>query len=347
MTHIWIRAEQRPNEQRVGVTPSGVQSLLNLGFEVTIERDPTRAIDLEACSGTQIASAGDWQTAPTEAIILGLKELPDDDMALRHRHIMFGHAFKGQPDGQRLLTRFKSGGGALYDIEYLTDDTGYRVAAFGYWAGYAGAAVAIKSWVAAKSGALSGHIYAFASAADLEAHVAADLGQARPKVIIIGANGRVGNGAADFCTALGASLTCWDMKETAHGGPYPEILAHDIFLNCILANQGTPVFVPASAKTAARELMVIGDIACDPDSTYSPIKVYESTTTWQQPALRVHNTPILDVTAIDNLPSILPCDSSKDFAAQLLPSLLSLQDIESGVWGKARCIFDQHIAALN
>ena len=50
---------------------------------------------------------------------------------------------------------------------------------------------------------------------------------------------------------------------------------------------------------------------------------------------------------IDNLPSILPCDSSEDFAAQLLPSLLSLQDIESGVWGKARCIFDQHIAALN
>ena len=347
MTHIWIRAEQRPNEQRVGVSPSGVQSLRDLGFEVTIERDPTRAIGIEAYSGIQIASAGDWLTAPTEAIILGLKELPDDDFALRHRHIMFGHAYKGQPDGQRLLTRFKSGGGALYDLEYLTDDTGYRIAAFGYWAGYAGAAVAIKSWAAAKSGALSGHVYAFASAADLEAHVATDLGQARPKVIIIGANGRVGNGAADFCTALGTSLTCWDMKETAHGGPYPEILAHDIFLNCILANQGTPVFVPASAKTAARQLMVIGDIACDPDSAYSPIKVYDSATTWQQPALRVHNTPILDVTAIDNLPSILPRDSSEDFAAQLLPSLLSLQDIESGVWGKARCIFDQHIAALN
>jgi saccharopine dehydrogenase (NAD+, L-lysine-forming) len=137
------------------------------------------------------------------------------------------------------------------------------------------------------------------------------------------------------------------MKETAHGGPYPKILAHDIFLNCILANQGTPVFVPASAKTAARQLTVIGDIACDPDSIYSPIKVYDSTTTWQQPALRVHNTPILDVTAIDNLPSILPRDSSEDFAAQLLPSLLSLQDIETGVWGKARSIFDQHIAALN
>lgn len=347
MTHIWIRAEQRPNEQRVGVSPSGVQSLLSLGFEVTIERDPSRAIGIEAYSGTQIASAGDWQTAPTEAIILGLKELPDDDFALRHRHIMFGHAYKGQPAGQRLLARFKSGGGALYDLEYLTDDNGYRVAAFGYWAGYAGAAVAIKSWAAAQSGAQSGHVHAFTSAAELKAHVIADLGQARPEVIIIGANGRVGKGAIDFCSALGAHLTCWDIKETAHGGPYSEILAHDIFLNCIIANQGTPVFVPASAKIAPRKLMVIGDIACDPDSAYSPIKVYDRATTWQHPALRVHNTPILDVTAIDNLPSILPRESSKDFAAQLLPSLLSLQNIGSGVWGKARNIFDQHIAALN
>ena len=347
MIHLWIRAEQRPNEQRVGVTPSGVKSLLGLGFKVTIERDLTRAIGIEAYSGAQIAGPGDWKTAPTEAIIMGLKELPDDNIPLHHRHIMFGHAYKGQPDGQRLLARFKSGGGVLYDLEYLTDDTGYRIAAFGYWAGYAGAALAIKNWAVAQSGALPGPVHAFASAAELKADVAANLGQAHPTVIIIGANGRVGNGAADFCTALGASLTCWDMKETAHGGPYHEILAHDIFLNCILAKQGTPVFVPISTKTAARKLMVIGDIACDPDSAYSPIKVYDRATTWQNPTLRVHKTPILDVTAIDNLPSILPRDSSEDFAAQLLPSLLSLQNIDIGVWGNARYIFEQHISALN
>ena len=53
---------------------------------------------------------------------------------------MFGHAYKGQPDGQKLLSRFAAGGGILYDLEYLTDETGRRVAAFGYWAGFAGAA---------------------------------------------------------------------------------------------------------------------------------------------------------------------------------------------------------------
>ena len=53
---------------------------------------------------------------------------------------MFGHAFKGQPAGQVLLQRFKAGGGTLLDLEYLVNAQGRRVTAFGYWAGFAGAA---------------------------------------------------------------------------------------------------------------------------------------------------------------------------------------------------------------
>ena len=56
---------------------------------------------------------------------------------------------------------------------------------------------------------------------------------------------------------------------------------------------------------------MIGDIACDPDSDFSPIKVYDRTTDWDAPALRVHDDPPLDVTAIDNLPSLLPVESSR------------------------------------
>jgi saccharopine dehydrogenase (NAD+, L-lysine-forming) len=119
-----------------------------------------------------------------------------------------------------------------------------------------------------------------------------------------------------------------------------------VFLNCILARPGCPVFVPASARTAARKLRVIGDIACDPTSDFSPIKVYDRVTTWSEPALRVHADPPLDVTAIDNLPSLLPLESSADFAAQLLPSLLTLPDLDHGVWGRAKALFDSHTTDL-
>lgn len=136
------------------------------------------------------------------------------------------------------------------------------------------------------------------------------------------------------------------MAETASGGPFPQVLEHEIFLNCILARPGTPVFVPASAKTDARALSVIGDISCDPDSDFSPIKVYDRTTTWAEPALRVHDDPPLDVTAIDNLPSMLPRESSEDYASQLLPSLLTLTDLNAGVWGRAHDFFDDNMKRI-
>lgn len=349
MTHLWVRAEQRPNEERVGLTPEGAAALVRAGIRVTVEQSSVRAIQIDGYrnAGCEIADENLWPQAPQDAIIFGLKELPEDGTPLTHRHIMFGHAYKGQPAGRELLKRFKAGAGTLFDLEYLVDETGRRVAAFGYWAGFAGAAVALKCWAAQQQGGIAGPLAKYPGRAALIADLEQDMaGLDRPRAIVIGALGRVGTGAADLCSAMGVEVTKWDMAETASGGPFPEVLQHEIFLNCILARPGCPVFVPASAKTDARRLTVIGDIACDPTSDFSPIKVYDRATDWDAPALRVHDAPPLDVTAIDNLPSLLPVESSEDYAAQLLPSLLTLTDLHSGVWGRAKAEYDRHIAGL-
>ncbi len=349
MTHLWVRAEQRPNEERVGLTPEGAAALVQAGIRVTVEQSSVRAIPIEgyAAAGCEIADENLWPQAPSDAIIFGLKELPEDGTPLTHRHIMFGHAYKGQPAGRELLRRFRAGGGVLYDLEYLVDEGGRRVAAFGYWAGFAGAAVSLKCWAAQQRGGIAGPVAKYPGRAALIADLERELaGMDRPRAIVIGALGRVGTGAADLCAAMGVAVTKWDMAETASGGPFPEVLQHEIFLNCILARPGCPVFVPASAKTDARKLTVIGDIACDPTSDFSPIKVYDRATDWDAPALRVHDAPPLDVTAIDNLPSLLPVESSEDYAAQLLPSLLTLSDLQSGVWGRAKAEYDRHSAGM-
>lgn len=348
MVHLWVRSESRVHEERVGLTPQGAAKLVAAGFKVTVEESQQRILPIAEYAAVGCATAPEfsWVDAPADAIIFGLKELPDDGTPLRHRHIMFGHAYKGQPAGQVLLDRFKKGGGALLDLEYLTDADGKRVAAFGYWAGYAGAAVSLMCWIAQQNGAMAGAVKAYPSATHMLAELQQNLvtlGTQRPTALIIGALGRVGCGAADLCQAMGVATTKWDMAETASGGPFPQVLTHDIFLNCILARPGTPVFVPASAKVAARNLSVIGDIACDPDSDFSPIKVYDRTTTWDAPALRVHDQPILDVTAIDNLPSMLPAESSEDFAGQLLPHLLTLGALGDGVWARAQACFDRAV----
>ena len=351
MTHLWVRAEQRPNEERVALTPEGAAQLIAAGIDVTVEESHVRAIPITGYrdAGCAIAPENSWPDAPGDAIIFGVKELPEDGSPLPHRHILFGHAFKGQHSGRALLERFKAGGGTLYDLEYLVDETGRRVAAFGYWAGYAGAAVSLKCWAAQQSGRLCPPVATYANKDALLADLARDLDAAnapRPSAIVIGALGRVGTGASDLCAALGITPTQWDMAETAHGGPFPEILAHDLFINCIFARPGTPVFVPRDALHAPRKLSVIGDVACDPDSDYNPVPVYTEATSWDAPALRVHEDPPLDVMAIDNLPSLLPVESSIDFAEQLLPSLMSLANLNAGVWKRAEETFLMHMKAL-
>ncbi len=350
MTHIWVRAEQRDHETRTGITPHGARKLLEAGTTVTVEKSATRVIpdDDYAAAGCAMAATNSWPEAPHDAVIFGLKELPDDGSPLPHRHIMFGHAFKGQPAGLRLLRRFAAGGGALLDLEYLVDESARRVAAFGYWAGYAGAAVALKCWAAQQTNKPMGAVSAYRSATHLLSALQGDLlatGTHRPTALIIGALGRVGTGVADLCTAMGVATTKWDMAETARGAPFPEVLTHDLFFNCVLARPGTPVFVPTGTGAMPRQLSVIADIACDPDSDFSPIKVYDRATSWDAPCLRVHDMPVLDVTAIDNLPSMLPLESSEDFAEQLLPTLLTLA-ADGPVWQRAAAEFEKHSQRL-
>lgn len=346
--HLWLRAESRPTERRTPLMPEGAAALIAAGARVSVEDSAHRCVPVARYAevGCAIVPAGSWTDAPADALILGIKELSEGSAPLRHRHAFFAHAFKGQAGAGALLGRFAAGGGALHDLEYLTDAEGRRLVAFGYWAGFAGAGAALVAFAAGLAGEAAGQavgrvagpLAPFADRDAMVAAVRAALGPARPRVLVIGALGRTGRGAADLCAAAGLPVTRWDMAETASGGPFPEVLAHEVMLNCIVAGPATPVFVPADAGGRPRALRVVGDIACDPGAPWNPIRVNDRLTDWQAPARRVHADPPLDVVAIDNLPSLLPAEASGDFAAGLLPLL---QDFPGHpAWGRARAAFE-------
>jgi hypothetical protein len=67
--------------------------------------------------------------------VVGLKELPEDVAELKNEHIFFAHCYKNQGGWQEILRRFQRGDGTLLDLEFLVDDKGRRVAAFGRPAG--------------------------------------------------------------------------------------------------------------------------------------------------------------------------------------------------------------------
>ena len=80
MTHLWVRAEQREQEERVGLTPDGAKALIAAGIRVTVEESSVRAIGIDGykAAGAEIAPENSWPNAPLDAIIFGLKELPED-----------------------------------------------------------------------------------------------------------------------------------------------------------------------------------------------------------------------------------------------------------------------------
>ena len=107
----------------------------------------------------------------------------------------------------------------------------------------------------------------------------------------------------------------------------------------MVATPNTPVFFQPNYIDSKRKLRVIGDIACDPDSDYNPIPIYSAPTTWTNPGLKIANDPPLDIMAIDNLPSLLPKESSIDFAEQLFPHLMDFNRKNNVIWQRAKQVF--------
>ncbi len=332
--HLWMRAEVRATERRAPITPTDAGRLIASGAQITVERSAQRVFDIDAyaAAGCQLADTGSWVDAPGDAYIVGIKELPDEPAALRHTHIYFAHAYKGQDGAADLLARFTRGGGELIDVEYLTLDQ-RRVVAFGYWAGYVGASLALLQ----AQGALAGPLVPMGRA-ELDRSVRAS-SSAPGSALVIGARGRSGRGAVDALVGAGWDVTKWGFVDTTDLDK-DVLLSHELLVNCVVTHRPQEPFVTSDDIGApGRRLRVIGDVTCDVTSAHNALPINTSVTTWAEPARRfgmpsaagapsLGRTALdampLDVIAIDNLPSLLPLEASVSFSADFTPLLVDL-----------------------
>ncbi|CAI9418749.1 saccharopine dehydrogenase [Nocardioides sp. T2.26MG-1] len=350
--HVWIRSESRGTERRAPVVPADVRPLLDAGLQVTVEASAQRIFPTEeyVAAGASVAAEGSWVDAPDDAYVLGIKELPDEPESLRHRHIYFAHAFKGQADARRTLERFVRGGGRLLDIEYLVDESGRRVVAFGYWAGYVGAGLGLLHL----AGSLTAPLAPMARPElDAELERAGRAGADRLLALVTGALGRSGRGAQDALTTAGVPTTRWDRQETQDLHKQA-LLGHDLLVNCVVTHTPTTPFVEPEDLDRERRLRVLADVTCDVTGPTNMLPVNNRITTWEEPVRRLHagdpehGSAPLDVIAIDNLPSLLPREASESFSADLTPHLLTLvRDGEpAGPWAAAGRAFEQAVERL-
>lgn len=344
MLRIWMRHESRRTEQRAALVPEDARELIARGVHLTVEESPQRVFRTHAYAdaGCAIAQPGSWAShCPATDIVLGLKELPDEPADLVHRHIFFGHAYKGQPGAPLLLRRFAAGGGTLLDLEHLLDAENRRIATFGYWAGYAGASLAVVQ----HRGELTVPL-APSSREELRRRLAPGRRGGGVSAVVIGAHGRSGRGACEALGAAGIRPTRWGPDET-RDLDREALLAHDILVNAIGCDRPVPPFLTkADLDNERRRLSVIADVTCDVGSELNTLPVYDHVTDWDTPVERLREGPRpLDLIAVDNLPSLVPAEASRSFSADLWPLLLSLRE-GSEVWNRCRGAFRHALASL-
>lgn len=347
-TTLWLRDEDRETECRTPLLPGGAKELIAEGMNVVVERSPKRIFSDAAYAeaGCRMVAAGSWTSAPKDAVILGLKELPSAPETLKNRHIFFAHSYKEQSGWQDLLGRFIEGGGEILDIEYMTDEAGRRLVAFGYWAGYMGAALALMQWYDRSS--LRDGLSPFENATRLDLLIASfNKGGEKPKVLVIGAKGRSGHGAIDLFQRHGIDVTRWGRTETAELDR-DALLAHDIVINCVFVDGDIAPFLRLKDIKKSHNLQVITDVSCDPFSDFNPLPLYDSPTDWKNPFLTLGlNGGAIDLIAIDNLPSLLPREASVEFAGLILPHLKKLDNSNHNpVWQASLSAFKSACAGL-
>jgi len=287
---------------------------------------------------------------PKDTVVVGLKELPESTDPLVHTHIFFAHCYKNQAGWQDILSRFQRGNGLLLDLEFLVDDAGRRVAAFGRPAGTVGAALGVLLWVRQQTSSKPfGPLLPWKTEKHMVDDVRAGLAQCsrKPRVCVIGALGRCGKGSADIIREAGITeAALWDLPETKKGGPFPELMDFDIVINCIYLSGAIPPFITQKVIDEApnRKTTVIVDVSCDTSNPHNPLPIYSVGTTLKDPVLRIKESPVLDVIAIDHLPTLNPRESSDGFATDLLPHLLQLN--QTSVWTRAVDLFHKKLTLL-
>ncbi|MEM9327757.1 MAG: NAD(P)-dependent oxidoreductase [Bacteroidota bacterium] len=240
-------------------------------------------------------------------IILGVKEVPIDQLLPNKTYVFFSHTIKAQAYNRKLLQEILEKKITLIDYETLTDASNHRIVAFGRWAGIVGAYNGI--WTYGQRYNLF-NIRRAHECFDLE-----DLKTEYPKVtlppvkIVITGGGRVAKGAMEvllgmkirrvspaalleqqFDEPVFTQLNSRDYHKKHDGGPFnrheffdhPHLYEGDFLKYAQVADlliasaywdpHAPRLFTPKDVLTNKFQLKVIADITCDIDGSIPSTK---------------------------------------------------------------------------
>lgn len=134
---IGIRREGKNRwERRVALNPEAVSNLISKhNCKVLVQPSSKRIFNDAAYAAVGAKITEDLGPAD---VILGVKEVPTQELLANKTYMFFSHTHKGQPYNMGMLNDILAKKIRLIDYELLTDENYRRLVAFGRFAGYAG-----------------------------------------------------------------------------------------------------------------------------------------------------------------------------------------------------------------
>lgn len=305
-----IKEGKIPPDARVAFTPGQCSDLIKEGWDVKVQSCPFRCYSDEEYKSFNVPVV---ENVPDAEILIGIKEVPIDQLVENKTYFFFSHTIKKQIHNRKLLQSAIAKNISLIDYEVLTDENGERLIAFGRFAGIVGAHNGLYTY-GKRTGLFDlPRMMSFQHYSDAKEYYKKVKWPAI-KIVLTG-KGRVGNGAADVLKDMGfenvsphdfltkdferavfTQLDCMDYVLKKSGDrfekseyyQYPErfemdfmkyLNQADIFINGIYWDKNSlQFFTLTDLANPDFRTKVIADITCDiaPESSV-PVTVRAST----------------------------------------------------------------------
>lgn len=291
-----IKEGKNPPDTRAVLPPEQcVHIQENFDVEIVVEKSKNRCFSDETYSQKSIKLTDNVENCD---ILIGVKEVPIDQLIPNKTYSFFSHTIKAQAYNRDLLRAVLAKNIRLIDYEVLTNDTGGRVIAFGRFAGMVGAHNGLMTYGLRTKAFSLNRMNTFDRYVDAIEQYKSTTFPAI-KVVVTG-NGRVANGSCEVLDDMGfqmvspsdyldqsfqvpvyTQLPCEEYVERKDGGTFvkkdffghpenykikfaPYTQVSDIFINGIYWDPKAPAFFTKDdMKRSDYKIKVIADVTCD------------------------------------------------------------------------------------
>ncbi len=292
-----LKETKTPPDKRVALPPMQALDLIKQFPNVEVYIQPS---ELRCYKDSEYAAVGLTLKEDISDcdLLLGVKEVKPQYLLPNKRYLFFAHIAKKQPHNLPLIQALAQKKITILDHEYLTDQKGNRLVAFGHWAGVVGAYNALRvRGIRTKR-------YALPAAHDCHDYkeLIDELKKVKldPKKILLTGGGRVANGALEifreihikevspeeflnkkFDEPVVCRIDPWHYAKRKDGKPFdwdywvkspvdhessflPFTKVTDILVSCHFWDFRSPVFFTREEMLLPDfKISIVADISCD------------------------------------------------------------------------------------